>query len=99
MLRSLDQLARGGGSPENAYSLLQALLENGTLYPGQGGIGLNTAMPYGGPDAARTQRLIDLYERYQDFLNAGGMPAPTMHAPSGGSYPMPRVGVIGTIPP
>jgi hypothetical protein len=100
-LRGLDQMLRGGIAPEHLYPFIQSLMDQGVLYPGEGGVGLSTALPWGGPQAPKTQRLIDMYERYQDYLNAGNSPTrwPTAQvAPPGRYDPSQGPRILGTMP-
>lgn len=101
-LRGLDHLLRGGGDPSSSYPWLQSMIDAGLLYPGKGGVGLDMSIPYGGPNQPRTQRLIDAYEQYQEYLKGGGQPVyfpqpkPTMNVPR--YDPAQGTRILGTMP-
>jgi hypothetical protein len=93
-LRGLDQMLRGGIAPEHLYPFIQSLIDQGILYGTNPGLG--TAIPWGGSQAPKTQRLIDMYERYQDYLNAGN--APTRFPPMQRYDPSQGPRILGTLP-
>ena len=88
-LRGLDRFLRQKGTtPEDSFPMLQALLDQGTIYA-EHPEGMGMAVPFSG---ARGNRILDAYERYQDYLAAGNPPAPS----PGGSPP---IGYLGSLPP
>ena len=84
-LRSLSRMLHDSSLPdEQLFPLLQHLWNQGTVYS-EGGEGMGTSVPFYDPH----KRILDLFERYQDYLNAGNPVANPGQAP----------GFLGTMPP